>query len=175
MPNTMKTNLFQSNRRTFLKAMSTAGAGVALRGLAGTAESASAAKKGVKLGMDNFAVRAMNWKAPQLLDYAASLKLDAILISDLDAYDSLEDSYLRDVKAKADALKIEIYAGSWSICPTSVRFKKNWGTAEEHLTTGIRVSKALGAPVFRVILGGADDRKTEGGIRARIADTVKVL
>jgi sugar phosphate isomerase/epimerase len=125
--------------------------------------------------MDNFAVRAMGWKAPQLLDYAASLKLDSLLISDLDAYDSLEDSHLREVKAKADGLKIDLYAGSWSICPTSVRFKKNWGTAEEHLTTGIRVSKALGSPVFRVILGGADDRKTEGGMRARIADTVKVL
>jgi len=160
---------FPAPRRQFLKTL--AAATVA----APFAHHALAATPKIKLGMDNFAVRAMNWKAPQLLDYAASLKLDAILISDLDAYDSLEDAYLRDVKAKADALKIEIYAGSWSICPTSVRFKKNWGTAEEHLTTGIRVSKALGSPVFRVILGGADDRKTEGGIRARIADTVKVL
>ena len=32
---------------------------------------------------------------PGLLDYAASLKLDSILISDLDAYDSLEDSALK--------------------------------------------------------------------------------
>jgi sugar phosphate isomerase/epimerase len=136
---------------------------------------AFAAPPKIMLGMDNFAVRAMGWKAPQLLDYAASLQLDTILISDLDAYDSLDDGHLREVKAKAEAVKVGIYAGSWSICPTSVRFKKNWGTAEEHLTTGIRVAKTLGSPVFRVILGGADDRKTEGGIRARIADTVKVL
>jgi len=129
----------------------------------------------IKLGLDNFAVRAFNWKAPQLIDYAASLKLDTLFISDLDAYDSLDDGHLREIKHKADAAHLELYAGSWSICPTSTRFKKNWGTAEEHLTTGIRVAKALGSPVFRVILGTADDRKTEGGIRARIADTVKVL
>ena len=30
----------------------------------------------------------MGWKAHALLDYAASLKLDSILISDLDAYEN---------------------------------------------------------------------------------------
>ncbi len=157
------------DRRHFLQALAASTAACAL----GVRAHAAPAK--IKLGMDNFAVRAMGWKAPQLLDYAATLKLDSILISDLDAYESLDDGYLREVKAKADALKIDILAGSWSICPTSVRFKNTWGTAEEHLTTGIRVSKTLGSPVFRVILGAAEDRKTEGGIRARIADTVKVL
>jgi sugar phosphate isomerase/epimerase len=79
------------------------------------------------------------------------------------------------MKAKAAGLGLEIYLGSWSICPTSVRFKKDWGTAEEHVRLGLRCARTLGSPVFRVILGASDDRKTEGGIRARIADTVKVL
>ncbi len=157
------------SRRHFLQTLAAAAATGSL------GSPALAASPKIKLGMDNFAVRAMGWKAPQLLDYAASLKLDTLLISDLDAYDSLDDTHLREVKAKADELKIDLYAGSWSICPTSVRFKNSWGSADEHLATGIRVAQALGSPVFRVILGGADDRKTEGGIRARIADTVKVL
>src|SRR3954470_1521505 len=117
-----------TDRRTFLKAVTTASASIAITGIGFSSESVSGAKK-LKLGFDNFAIRAMNWKAPALLDYAASLKLDSILISDLDAYDSLEEAALREVKAKADALQIGIHAGSWSICPTSVRFKKNWGTA----------------------------------------------
>ena len=41
--------------------------------------------------MDNFAVRAMGWKAPALIDHAASLKLDALLISDLYAFESLDE------------------------------------------------------------------------------------
>ncbi len=127
------------------------------------------------LGMDNFAVRAMGWKAGELLEYAAGLKLDTLLISDLEAYSSLDEGYLRELRAQAGQLQVQIYAGSWSICPSSVRFKNQWGTAEEHLRIGIRVARALGSPVFRVILGGADDRKTPGGIRARIADTVQVL
>jgi sugar phosphate isomerase/epimerase len=136
---------------------------------------AQGAKPRIKLGFDNFAVRAMGWKAPQLLDYAAQLKCDTLFISDIESYDSLEDAALREVRKKADGLGIELYTGGWSICPTSVRFKDKWGTAEEHLRTGIRIAKTLGSPVYRVILGASDDRKSPGGIRARIADTAKVL
>src|SRR5436190_4611142 len=164
-------------RRTFLKTISTATAGAALADLASAADGSAPSagpKPKLKLGFDNFSIRAMGWKAPALLDYAASLKLDSILISDLDAYDSLEDSALQNVRAKARDLGIQIHAGTWSICPTSKFFKNKWGSAEEHLALGIRVAKTLGSPVIRCILGMGDDRKTEGGIEARIADTIKV-
>jgi len=152
--------------------MAAAGAGVALRGVVQAAE--APARAGVKLGLDNFAVRAMNWKAPALLEYAAGLKLDSILISDLDAFESLEEKPLAEVKAKARDLGVQIHVGTWSICPTSKAFKNKWGTAEEHLALGIRVAKALGSPVIRCVLGTGEDRRTDGGIEARIADTVKV-
>ena len=164
-------------RRSFLKAVGTASAGLAFTNFASNGQEPATLAKSktkLKLGFDNFSVRAMNWKAPALLDYAASLKLDSILISDLDAYDSLEEKHLKEVKAKADDLGIQIHAGTWSICPTSKHFKDKWGTAEEHLALGIRVAKALGSPVIRCILGMGDDRMTEGGIEARITDTVKV-
>ncbi len=136
---------------------------------------AQAAKKKIKLGYDNFAVRAMGWKAPQLLDYAVQLKCDTLFISDIESYESLEDAALMEFRKKADAAGVALYAGGWSICPTSTSFKPKWGTAEEHLRLGLRIARALGSPVYRVVLGAAPDRKTEGGIRARIADMVKVL
>ncbi|MBI5767435.1 MAG: sugar phosphate isomerase/epimerase [Verrucomicrobia bacterium] len=159
-------------RRSFLQGLAVAST---VSAVAPRALLAAAAKPKIKLGMDNFAVRAMGWKAPALIDYAASLKLDTLLISDLDAYESLDDAALREVRKRADAAGIALYAGSWSICPTSVSFKKNWGTAEEHVRLGLRVSKTLGSPVFRVVLGNMEDRKTPGGIRARMADTLAVL
>src|SRR6266699_2423344 len=149
-------------------------AGLALSSAALAESGPASAKKKIKLGLDNFAVRAMNWKAHALLDYAASLKLDSILISDLDAFENREPAYLREVKAKADDLGVGIHVGTWSICPTSKSFKNKWGTAEEHLALGIRVAQALGSPVLRCILGMGDDRKSEGGIEARMADTAKV-
>jgi sugar phosphate isomerase/epimerase len=168
----MNANLTRVDRRSFLQTLAVAGAGMAMGGAA--LAQTTAARPRLKLGMDNFSIRAMGWKAPALLDYAASLKLDTLLISDLDAYESLEEASLREVKAKADDLGIQIHAGTWSICPTSKAFKNKWGTAEEHLALGLRVARALGSPVLRCVLGTAEDRKTPGGIEARMADTVKV-
>ena len=169
----MNSDNLQPDRRTFLKTVSTAAAGLALAGSA-AAEGITGRPNSIKLGFDNFSIRAMQWKADALLDYAASLKLDSILISDLDAYENFSDPYLKDVGKKARDLGIELHAGTWSICPTSKYFKNKWGTAEEHLSLGIRVAKALGSQVLRVVLGMGGDRKSDGGIEARIEDTVKV-
>ena len=129
----------------------------------------------MKLGIDNFSVRGMGWKAPQLIDYAASLRTDSLFITDLGAFEKLDDGYLKDIRKAAGDKGLQIHLGSWSICPTSRAFRKDWGTAEEHLALGIRVANSLGSPVFRVVLGNGEDRKSEGGIEARIKDTVKVL
>jgi len=162
------------SRRDFLKSVGAMGASLAMSSKVLAQNDSAPPKRKIKLGLDNFAVRAMNWKAHALLDYAASLKLDSLFITDLDAFENHEPGYLKEVKAKADDLGIAVFLGTWSICPTSKTFKNKWGTAEEHLALGIRMAKALGSPAIRVVLGSGEDRKTEGGIEARIADTVKV-
>ncbi len=135
---------------------------------------AAAPRRKIKLGFDNFAVRAMGWKAGELLDYAATQKVDVLFLTDLDCFKSHDDAYLRDLKKKGDDLGVSIYAGSWSICPTSSRFNAKWGTAEEHLRLTLRVAKAVGSPVARVVLGSGEDRSKGAGIEAHIAETVKV-
>ena len=160
-------------RRDFIHAAATAGMGLAL-GRAAIANSLSVAKN-LELGIDNFAVRAMNWKADELIDYAAKLKVDSLFITDLYAFENFEEAYLIGLRKKAEDEGVQLYVGTWSICPTAVRYKNDWGNADEHLALGIRVAKLLGSPVIRVILGGREDRLTEGGIHRKIDDTVKVL
>ncbi|MBM3839822.1 MAG: sugar phosphate isomerase/epimerase [Verrucomicrobia bacterium] len=170
----MQTHPPSLDRRQFVQSVALAGAASAL-GLgsdSGVEPSASARK--IKLGLDNFAVRDMKWKAPQLIDYAASLKTDSLFITDFGPFESREDKYLKEIRVQAEDKGLQIQLGSWSICPTSKAFRKDWGTAEEHLALGLRMAKALGSPVFRVVLGNGDDRRSEGGIEARIEDTVQV-
>jgi 3-oxoisoapionate decarboxylase len=162
------------HRRSFLTGMGAAAAAVALRPLPAATVSRRPSSN-LRIGLDNFAVRAMQWKAPALIDYAARLKCDTLFLSDLDAFESLEPAALRPIRARAEAAGLQLYVGSWSICPTSKTFRPDWGTAEEHLRLVIRVAQALGSPVARAILGNRDDRESEGGIRARMADTVAVL
>lgn len=167
----MQPMTLSTNRRNFVKTLSAATAALAV---AGPALAQPLARRNIKLGLDNFAVRAMGWKAPQLIEYAVKLKTDSLFITDFDALENFDDSYLAGLKSKAADQGLQIQLGTWSICPTSKSFKNKWGTAEEHLALGIRMAKALGSPVLRVVLGNGDDRRTEGGIEARIADTVKV-
>jgi sugar phosphate isomerase/epimerase len=161
-----------SNRRQILKS----GAVLAAGALAapGPFPAFGAAPARLKLGFDNFSIRALGWKAPQLLEYAAEQEVDAILFSDLDVFESLEDGDLKDVRKKADDLGIEVQAGTGGICPTSSKFNDKWGTAEELLALTIRVAGVMGSGAARCYLGHAQDRKSDGGIEARIEDTVKV-
>lgn len=168
------------NRRAFVRKMAvgSALAGAAAVGAARAAApliNAAGQKVRIPLGMDNFSVRALALKGRAIIDFAADLKLDTLFITDLPSLGSLETSAAEELQKYASDKGLAVLLGSWSICPTSVRFKKDWGTAEEHLALGLKLSKAVGSPIFRVILGGREDRATPGGIDARIADTVKVL
>ena len=164
-------NTSSVSRRDFVL---TAAAAATLAALPATA--AAPRKRNHKLGYDNFAVRAMKWNARQLIDYSEKLGCDSLFITDFGPLEGKhDDASLAEVRKYAADKGLTIELGSWSICPTSKRFKKDWGTAEEHLALGIRMSKAIGSNAFRVVLGAQEDRSTEGGIEARIADTVKVL
>ena len=81
-------------------------------------------KTRLKLGFDNYSIRGLKWKARRILDYAAALKVDTVLLSDLDVYESLGEPYLKDLRARADDLGIEVQVGMLSICPGSKLFSK---------------------------------------------------
>lgn len=163
------------SRREFVQTTLMAAAVAAVPGAIQAAEDNSKSSGNrPKLGYDNFAVRAMKWKAAQLLDYADQLKVDSLFITDLDAFESTETAHLKQIRSMAADKGIDVQLGTWSICPTAKSFRKNRGTAEEHLALGLRMAHDLGSPVLRVVLGGREDRQTPGGIEARIADTVKV-
>ena len=165
------------NRREFVLSIAAGAAAASVETLHARPAAPLLDAKGrrIPLGMDNFAVRALGLKGRALVDYAAALRLDTLFITDLPALGTMSEDGCRDLAMAAKDKGLQILLGSWSICPTSKSFKKDWGTAEEHLALGLRLSRAVGSPYFRVVLGSRDDRRTPGGIGARIADTVKVL
>ncbi len=164
-------------RRRFLAALALTGAGLALP-KSSPAQTPTSPRRPIGLGFDNFSLRALGWKASQFLDYAAAQKLDVMFFSDLNVYESHEESHLKELKRKAEDLGLAIYAGTYSICPASKAFRPDpprYQTAEELLALAIRIAKALGSPVVRCVLGNGDDRKVKGGIERQIEATVKVL
>ncbi|MBZ0258517.1 sugar phosphate isomerase/epimerase [bacterium] len=162
-------------RRNFLQS------GIAAAGalsLGANQAHAAKMKRKLKLGFDNFSIRALKWDADQILDYANTLGVDCVLYSDLDVLKSHEDAYLKALKAKADSYGIQLYAGTGGVCPSSGSFITKWGSAEEHLSLLIRVAQRLGSPVARCYQGTSQDRTKDGGIQHHnevMAKTLKTV
>ena len=128
----------------------------------------------IALGFDNLSIRAKKWNATQVLEYAGKQKVDTLLFSDLDVYDSHDPAYLAEVAAQAAELGISLQAGTGSICGSASNFKKKFGPDIQHLTLTVTVAKHLGAKVARCYLGSAKDRKSRGGLQPHIDRTVEV-
>jgi sugar phosphate isomerase/epimerase len=152
-------------RRTFLQSAS----GIA------AAQLSPALGAGLALGFDSFSIRGFNWKAIQLLDYAAQHKLDSVQMSSLGDFESLDPAYLRKVRDHSERLGISIDAGIASICPSSSSYNKKEGTPEEYLTRGLKTANAVGSRVLRCYLGTRADRRGTVPLQQHIANTVKVL
>lgn len=147
-------------RRAFLKSASALSAAPA---------AASAAK--VPLGLDAYSVRAFRWKAFELIDFAARLKLDALQLSAPGDYESLEPSYLRRVRARAEEAGIALDAAIGCITPTTKSWGRRADRPEDLIATGIEVAKAIGAKSVRCFVGSTADRP----IQPHLESTLKVL
>ncbi len=127
----------------------------------------------MKLGVDTYSLRSHDWDAFQHLDYAHEKRLDAVQFSERTYFDSLDEAYLRTVKARADEYGIEVNVGMLSICPTSTWFDDARGTALEQLTEMIHVADVVGSPFVRCVLGGGSDRRDTTPLREHIDATVE--
>src|SRR5450759_149497 len=153
-------------RRSFLQTLpAAAAAGAAL----------AAGEVPVKLGFDTYSLRAFKWKGTQLLDYAASLKLDTIQFSALGDYGPLEPQNLQKVKDRAQQLGISIDSGMGCICESAKAFGKNGPPARQQLIDGLEVSKAVGSRSMRCYMGSSEDRLGPLPIEAHMENTIKVF
>jgi len=129
----------------------------------------------IRLGFDTYSIRDFKWKAIQLLDYAAGLKLDTIQISSLDDYESLEPEHLTRVKDHAAKLGIVIDGGMGCICPLSSSWSAKNGDPKKNILRGLRTAKAVGATSMRCYLGKAEDRRGPQPMEALMESTASVF
>jgi sugar phosphate isomerase/epimerase len=140
----------------------------------GVAEAAPAVGK-VKFGLDLFSLRSQGWTPIQYLDYCAKWGIEVVHFSEVRFVGNLEAQNLKDVRAHAENLGIEVEIGMLSICPTSTLFNKSQGTAEAQLTRMATAAITVGSRIVRCVLGSSADRTGAVPIESHIEDTVKVL
>ena len=126
----------------------------------------------MKLGVDIYSVRSLDWTAFEYLDYCHGLGLDVVHFSDLGPFERTDDAYMRSVKARADDLGLDIEAGMGSICPTSASFRPEQGSAVRQASQMLHIASLLGSPVLRCVLGGSADRHGDVPIQTHIENTI---
>ncbi|MGB9605668.1 MAG: sugar phosphate isomerase/epimerase family protein, partial [Bryobacteraceae bacterium] len=133
------------------------------------------AQTGIRLGFDSYSIRDLRWKAPRLLEYAASLKLDALQISIPGELESDDPAYLRKLREDAARLGISLDAAMGSICPESRSYNPKAGDPVGYLLRGLWLARELGARVMRCFVGSPEDRRSGRPVEALIDSTLKVL
>lgn len=140
-----------------------------------TTAAAQSAPSGLRLGYDTYSIRAWGWKALQHLDYAAQWKLDAVQLSGIGDFESLDPAHLRTVRDRARELNLVLDGGTGCICPTTLAWGKRTDNPAEYLGKAIDVARQIGARCVRVFVGGTADRFRGLPMQAHMDATLKVL
>jgi sugar phosphate isomerase/epimerase len=135
----------------------------------------SAAIPPLALGYDTYSIRSFEMKAMAHLDFAAAHKLDAIQISSLGDFESLDPAHLASVKQRARELNILIDGGTGCICPSARAWRPANGDPVEHLAKAIRAAAAVGARSLRCYLGDSVDRLGPDPIEKHMENTIRVF
>jgi sugar phosphate isomerase/epimerase len=151
------------NRRTFLGSL--AGAGVSAAAL-------SAASGPMPMGLNTYCLRAMRWDDAKLLDYTASLKLDAIFLQDSLDPKAMDPAHWKDVREKASQLGLHLETGGGGIFPkTADAFEP----AVAGLRKNIERAAAMGSPIVRCVMAAERSALPPGPVEPHMETLIKVL
>jgi sugar phosphate isomerase/epimerase len=111
----------------------------------------------MKLGVDTNSLGYQGFDVFESLDYAARAGLDTVQLHRTKLA-SLEEDYLRTVRARAGALGLSIELANGCIDRYGTVFKADRGSPEEQLRTAIGAARVLGSPVVQCFMGNIYDR-----------------
>jgi sugar phosphate isomerase/epimerase len=129
----------------------------------------------MRLGIDTFSIRWQGWSAFQTLDYAAGLGLDVVQFSTREDLASHDPGYLRELRAHADGLRLQIELGMGSIDRYAASFRPQLGSGAEQLADMCRAAAPLGSPIVRCFLGMQSDRLRQVPFSEHVAECVRTI
>jgi len=154
------------DRRTFL---STA------LGVAGAAISSplnAALTGGIPIGINTYCLRAMKWRDTQLIDYADSLKMDAVFLQDSLDPDAMNPAHWRKIRDYVQSKRLHIETGTGAVLPKS---PADFDASVKNLRQGVVRAKALGSPIVRCLHAGDREHMPPGPVPRHMETMIKVL
>ena len=124
------------------------------------------------LGYNTYSIRALRWHDLQLIDYAGSLKLDAIFLQDSIDPGINDPAHWKAVKDAAARAGLWLGTGGSAVLP---RDESDFDHSVKLLRDGIKRAVGMGSPLVRMLLAGDRDHLPPGPPAKHIETMIKVL
>jgi sugar phosphate isomerase/epimerase len=124
------------------------------------------------IGINTYCLRAFRWTDAQLLDYAASLKLDAVFLQDSLDPRAQEAAHWVDVKNHAARLGLKLETGGGGFFPKSA---EELPSRVEYMRAQIKRAAAMGSPLARFVIAGNRAGLPPGTIEQHTETVLKMV
>lgn len=161
---TARLNIQNFGRRDFLK----------IAAAAATASTALGAGPGARIpmGLNTYCLRAFKWNDAQLLDYAASQKMDAVFLQDSLDPRAQDPAHWVEVREQAARLGLHLETGVGGVLPKNA---DAFAGSVRILEQGIKRSKAMGSPIVRCLHAADREHLPPGPVEQHIATMIRLL
>jgi len=125
------------------------------------------------LGLNTYSIRAMHWDDLPLLEYAASLQLDAVFLQD--SIDPLNNdpAHWKDLKQAAARLGLELHGGDAGALPRNSQ--EGLEPTLTRLREGIRHAVGIGSKLVRFRVAGERATMPPGPVEQTMETMIRVL
>ncbi len=124
------------------------------------------------LGYNTYSVRAMRWHDIPLLEYAASMKLDAVYLQDSVDPANDDPAHWKELKEAAARLGLELHGGDAGALP---RTPNGMDATMKHLHDGIRHAVGVGSKLVRFRVAGDRASLPPGPVEKTMETMIRTL
>jgi 3-oxoisoapionate decarboxylase len=125
-----------------------------------------------RLGLNTYSIRALRWNDLPLLEYAASLKLDAVFLQDSIDPGTNDPAHWKAVKETAARLGLFLETGGGGVLPAT---PDAFDRSVKLLRDGIRRAVGMGSPLMRILLASDRDHLPPGPVEQHIETMIRLL
>jgi 3-oxoisoapionate decarboxylase len=124
------------------------------------------------LGLNTYSIRALRWNDLPLLEYAASLKLDAVFLQDSIDPGTKDPAHWKQVKESAARLGLHLETGGGGVLPQT---PAAFNASVQLLRDGIRRAAGMGSPLVRTLLAADREHLPPGPPAQHIETMIRLL
>ncbi|HLH16578.1 MAG TPA: sugar phosphate isomerase/epimerase family protein [Bryobacteraceae bacterium] len=125
-----------------------------------------------RIGLNTYCLRAFRWLDRQLLDYAASLKLDAVFLQDSVDPGTNDPAHWREVREQAERLGLHLETGTGASLP---RTPDGFRASVQLLREAVKRAAAMGSPIVRTLVASDREHLPPGPPAQHIETMIRLL